>query len=105
MSTVVECNKLLKFAKEHKDVSLYYNPIGHSTELQLLCFFEAGFTAQSDGSSQGGYILMLVMKRQGWRISCARLAQLPHAEPRPQVVIHFDTNYGDRCKSFYTGRE
>ena len=49
--------------KEHKDVSLHYNPIGHPSELQLLCFFDAGFTARSDGSSQGGYILMLVNRQ------------------------------------------
>ena len=48
VNTVQECNKLLRFAKEHKDVSLYYNPIGHPSELQLLCFFDAGFTARSD---------------------------------------------------------
>ena len=56
-------NRLLKFAKEHKDVSLYYNFIGHADEMQLLCFFDAGFTARSDGSSQGGYILMLVNRQ------------------------------------------
>ena len=62
-STITECNKLLKFAKDHKDVSLFYNYIGHPSELQLLCFFDAGFTARADGSSQGGYILMLVNKQ------------------------------------------
>ena len=62
-STIAECNKLLKFAKDHKDVSLFYNYIGHPSELQLLCFFDAGFTARVDGSSQGGYILMLVNKQ------------------------------------------
>ena len=61
--TVHDCNRLLKFAKEHKDVSLYYNFIGHPSELQLLCFFDAGFTARSDGSSQGGYILMFVNRQ------------------------------------------
>ena len=63
VNTVQECNKLLRFAKEHNDVSLYYNPIGHPSELQLLCFFDAGFTARSDGSSQGGYILMFVNRQ------------------------------------------
>ena len=62
-NTIAECNKLLKFAKDHKDVSLFYNYIGHPSELQLLCFFDAGFTARADGSSQGGYILMLVNKQ------------------------------------------
>ena len=44
-------------------MSLFYNYIGHPLELQLLCFFDAGFTARADGSSQGGYILMLVNKQ------------------------------------------
>ena len=63
VNTITECNKLLKFAKEHKDVSLYYNYLGHPSELQLLCFFDAGFTARANGSSQGGYILMLVNRQ------------------------------------------
>ena len=63
VNTATERNKLLKFAKEHKDVSLYYNHIGHPSGLQLLCFFDAGFTARADGSSQGGYIQMLVNKQ------------------------------------------
>ena len=56
VQTLHECNRLLKFAKENKDVSLHYNRLCHPDELQLLCFFDAGFTARTDGSSQGGYI-------------------------------------------------
>ena len=52
----------MKFAKENKDVSLHYNRLGHPDELQLVCFFDAGFTARTDGSSQGDYITLLVNK-------------------------------------------
>ena len=56
VNTVLECNKLLRFAKSTKMSA-------STSELQLLCFFDAGFTARSDGSSQGGYILMLVNRQ------------------------------------------
>ena len=58
--TIMDCNKLLKFAKEHKDVGLCYNHIGTSDQLRMICFFDAGFSARADRSSQGGYILMLI---------------------------------------------
>ena len=60
VQTMHECNRLLRFAKENKDVSLSYNHLCHPDELQLVCFFDAGFTARCDGSSQGGYITMMV---------------------------------------------
>ena len=60
VQTMHECIGLLKFAKENKDVSLSYNHLCHPDELQLVCFFDAGFTARCDGSSQGGYITMMV---------------------------------------------
>ena len=60
VQTMHECNRLLRFAKENEDVSLSYNHLCHPDELQLVCFFDAGFTARCDGSSQGGYITMMV---------------------------------------------
>eukprot|EP00913_Durusdinium_trenchii_P003738 g3460.t1 len=60
VQTVLDCNRLLKFAKDNKDVGLQYRHIGHPSELRLLCFFDAGFSTRNDGSSQGGYVLMMV---------------------------------------------
>ena len=60
LQTVAECNKLLKFAKENKDLGLCYNHLGPSEKMRLLCFFDAGFSARLDGSSQGGYIIMMI---------------------------------------------
>ena len=38
-----------------------YNHLGPSEKMRLLCFFDAGFSARLDGSSQGGYIIMMIM--------------------------------------------
>ena len=60
IQTLMDTNRLLKFAKENKDIGLTYNHIGECESLRLLCFFDAGFSTRNDGSSQGGYILMLI---------------------------------------------
>ena len=60
LQTVQDCNRLLKFAKENKDIGLVYNHLGPAEKLRLLCFFDAGFSTRLDGSSQGGYVLMMV---------------------------------------------
>ena len=60
--TVHECNRLLKFCKENKDVGLTYNHIGEPQQLQMITFFDAGFGSRPDGNSQGGYMIRLVNK-------------------------------------------
>ena len=62
VQTLMDCNKLLKFSKENADVGLVYNHIGHVQDLRLVCFFDAAFATRSDGSSQVGYIILLVHK-------------------------------------------
>ena len=62
VQTLHECNRLLRFCKDNKDVGLTYNFIGKPEELQLITFFDAGFTARPDGNSQGGYVTMLINK-------------------------------------------
>ena len=62
VQTLHECNRLLRFCKDNKDVGLTYNFIGRPEELQLITFFDAGFTARPDGNSQGGYVTMLINK-------------------------------------------
>ena len=58
--SIVEGNKLLKFAKENSDVSLNYNYLGPVASLRLVCMFDAAFCVRRDSSSQGGYITMVV---------------------------------------------
>ena len=60
VQTVLDCNRLLKFAKDNKDIGLQYRHIGSPHDLRLLCFFDAGFSTRNDGTSQGGYVIMLV---------------------------------------------
>ena len=62
VQTLMDCNKLLKFSKENADVGLIYNHIGHVQDLRLVCFFDAAFATRSDGSSQVGYLILLVHK-------------------------------------------
>ena len=42
------------------NIGLVYNHLGSAEKLRLLCFFDAGFSTRLDGSSQGGYVLMMV---------------------------------------------
>ena len=63
VQTMHECNQLLRFSKNNKDVGLLYNYIGHPSELQLVTFFDAGFASRTDGNSQGGYISTLMNKK------------------------------------------
>ena len=58
--TMMDCNRLLKFAKENSDVGLVYDHLGAVQELRLLCFFDAAFATASDSSSQLGYIIVLI---------------------------------------------
>ena len=60
--TLHECNRLLKFCKENKDIGLIYNHIGEPQQVQMITFFDAGFGSRPDGNSQGGYVIMLVNK-------------------------------------------
>ena len=60
--TMHECNRLLKFAKENVDVGLMYQPLCAPEDLRLVCFFDAAFATRTDGSSQGGYLIMRVSR-------------------------------------------
>ena len=50
VGTAAEANRLLKFAKENTDVL---------DQLRMITAFDASFCSRSDGSSQGGYFVML----------------------------------------------
>ena len=60
VSTITELNRTLKFAKENADVGLQFMPLGDIKNLRLVTMFDASFSARPDGSSQGGYMVMLV---------------------------------------------
>ena len=62
VKSLLEANKLLKFAKENSDVGLRYRHIGEIEDLRLVAMTDASFASRGDGSSQGGYIIMLVNK-------------------------------------------
>ena len=61
-STVFEANKLLKFAKTNADVGLTFAPLGPMSDWRLVTAFDASFCSRADGTSQGGYFVLLAPK-------------------------------------------
>ena len=62
VKTALEANKLLRFAKENSDVGLTFAPLRLS-ELCVVTAFDASFGCRPDGTSQGGYLIMLAPRR------------------------------------------
>ena len=60
VSTVQDLNRTLKFAKQNGDVGLVYKSLGPVEQLRLVTLFDASFSTRPDGSSQGGYMILLV---------------------------------------------
>ena len=60
VGTATESNRTLRFAKENADVGLIYKPLCDVSKLRLVAMFDASFNARPDGSSQGGYMVILV---------------------------------------------
>lgn len=58
----MDANRLLKFAKENSDVGLNYPRMGPFKDLQVITAFDASFCSRVDGSSQGGFLVMLAPK-------------------------------------------
>ena len=52
-------NKLLKFAKANADVGLSFEPM---SDWRLVTAFDASFCSRADGTSQGGYFVLLAPK-------------------------------------------
>ena len=61
-STVFEANKLLKFAKANADVGLSIEPLGPMSDWRLVTACDASFCSRADGTSQGGYFVLLAPK-------------------------------------------
>ena len=62
VKTIQDANKLLKFAKMNSDVSLNYERLCGLEESRLVTMVDAAFGVRRDGSSQGGYLTILVSK-------------------------------------------
>ena len=62
VKTALEANRLLKFAKENSDVGLVYAPLDLG-EMRIVTAFDASFGCRPDGSSQGGFVVMLAPKK------------------------------------------
>ena len=62
VKTAQEANRLLKFAKDNADVGLTYSPLDLN-EVRIVTAFDASFGCRADGSSQGGFIVMLAPKK------------------------------------------
>ena len=63
VKSLMDANRLLKFAKENSDVGLRYRNIGEVKDLRLVAMTDASFASRADGSSQGGYLIVLVNKK------------------------------------------
>ena len=59
---ILEANSALRFAKDNSDVHLRYDPLGDLKDLRLATMFDAALGVRHDGSSQGGYIILMVHK-------------------------------------------
>ena len=62
VTTAQEANRLLKFAKDNADVGLTYSPLDLN-EVRIVTAFDASFGCRADGSSQGGFIVMMAPKK------------------------------------------
>ena len=61
--TVFEANRLLKIAKLNSDIGLSFAPLGPLADCRIVRAFDASFCSRSDGSSQGGFMVLLVPKK------------------------------------------
>ena len=62
VKTAQEANRLLKFAKENADVGLTYAPLDLA-DVRMITAFDASFGCRPDGSSQGGFVVMLAPRK------------------------------------------
>ena len=62
VKSIQDANRLLKFAKLNADVALCYERLCEVQDLRLVTMVDAAFGIRRDGSSQGGYLTMLVSK-------------------------------------------
>ena len=61
---LLELNKTLRFGKSCSDFKINLTPVCEGIDdLCFLCFSDAAFNVRSDGSSQGGYVIVLTSKK------------------------------------------
>ena len=62
IATLLEANKMLRFAKANSDVGLEYSPLGTLDELTMVTFSDAAFASRQNHASQGGFLVTMVNK-------------------------------------------
>ena len=59
-TTLLEANKVLRYAKQNGDVGLEFRSLGRKEDMTFIAFSDASFACRADNSSQGGYIVAMV---------------------------------------------
>ena len=59
-TTLLEANKVLRYAKQNGDVGLEFRSLGGKEDVTFIAFSDASFACRTDNSSQGGYIVAMV---------------------------------------------
>ena len=59
-STLLEANKVLRYAKQHSDVGLEFRNLGKKEDVTFIAFSDASLACRPDNSSQGGYLVAMV---------------------------------------------
>ena len=62
LKTAMDGNRLLKLARENSNVGLTFSPLGPVEDLRMITAFDASFCSRPDGTSQGGYFVLLAPK-------------------------------------------
>ena len=62
VATLLEANKMLRFAKANSDVGLEYSPLGSLDELTLVTFSDAAFASRQNHAGQGSFLVTIVNK-------------------------------------------
>ena len=60
--TLLDANKILRYAKENADVGLEYRCLGEKDNMTFIAFSDASFACRPELSSQCGYLLAMVDK-------------------------------------------
>ena len=59
---LLKANRLLRFAKSNSDVHLRFARLGDLKDMRITCMFDAALGVRHDGSSQGGFLILLTHK-------------------------------------------
>lgn len=64
LQAIVDASSLLRFAEQNADIALKYEPIpvNDFSDLRLVTMFDTAHGVRPDGTSQGGFLILLVHK-------------------------------------------